>query len=182
MRLLLGGGAATVAGLLGLRRCAMTENKPMRAFESFFPEPLHVDEVGWERFLNQWNSEALELIKQKLLALGIGLGPNVNESLRKKLESHHVFLPSEIFLGGLSYPVQSDASLSEVERRLQLLIDCVAIFCETRGGPGFLDRIFPSLSGLLRFRLPVEWTADRSTRYRGFCRQAMNGVDVRCRT
>ena len=28
------------------------------------------------------------------------------------------------------------------------------------GGPGFLDRIFPLLSGLLRFRLPAGWAAN----------------------
>jgi len=43
--------------------------------------------------------------------------------------------------------------------------ECVDVVVS--GGPGFLDRIFPILSRLLRFRLPVEWAADRSTRYRG---------------
>lgn len=64
MRLLLGGGAVTVAGLLGLRRCAMTENKPMRAFESFFPEPIYVDKLGWEDFLSRWNNEAMDLVEE----------------------------------------------------------------------------------------------------------------------
>jgi hypothetical protein len=50
------------------------------------------------------------------------------------------------------------------------------------GGPGFLDRIFPSLSGFLRFRLPVRLAANQSTRYPGFYRQAQNGAGVGYRT
>src|SRR5690606_23309567 len=50
------------------------------------------------------------------------------------------------------------------------------------GGPGLLDRIFPSLSGFLRFRLPSGLAANESTCYPGFYGQAMNGAAVRCRT
>jgi hypothetical protein len=63
-----------------------------------------------------------------------------------------------------------------------IVVVYVTSSCEDSGGPGLLDRIFPSLSGFLRFRLPSGLAANESTCYPGFYRQAMNGAAVRCRT
>lgn len=130
MRLLLGGGAVTVAGLLGLRRCAMTENKPMRAFESFFPEPIYVDKLGWEDFLSRWNNEAMDLVEELLLRAGLEGDPN-ETGLRNRLKEKSVILPDEILTGGMSFPLRSETEQAEAKRRLRLMKEAIPKIKET---------------------------------------------------
>lgn len=124
MRALLGGGAMAVGGMLGLRSCAMTEKKAKRDFESFFPEPVHVDEVGWERFLSLWSDQAMALVRRRLLAQGLGLGPR-GRGLRKGLEEKSIHLPPEVFAGGLPYPPQTEIDQTKAESVLKLMIESI---------------------------------------------------------
>lgn len=70
---------------------------------NYVPDPISIDEVGWNAFLGEWSSTAFELTKE--LVLMEGLEPTANESRVQSYEKQLGFkLPREVFFGGVPYP------------------------------------------------------------------------------
>lgn len=124
IRLLLGGSVVAFSGIVGLWRGTMIESKPRRDFETFFPEPIYVDNVGWKGFLNRWNNEIVALTEELLLR--VGLEESIGEKgLQNRLTESNVLLPVEVFSGKANCPPLTETEHSEAKRRLRLMRDAI---------------------------------------------------------
>lgn len=103
----------------------MSMDIPLLDLEAISPEPVYVDDVGWEGLLDRWNAEVMEGIERIFVRFGIEPNQKVRESLKKKLENAGLHLPPEIFSGGTDYPPRTDAERSAVERKLRSIAEAI---------------------------------------------------------
>jgi hypothetical protein len=112
----LAGGAIAFHGFVGITS-ANSETKPMKKNailqHPLCPPYLSIDELGWEIFLKQWDREAFEFLKTEILRFGMeGAGKPDSDIEKDKYEQYihrtetdlNVFLPRELFYGGVAYP------------------------------------------------------------------------------
>ncbi len=118
-----------IVWLISFVTCLMGCSEPMEKFDydkeyqACLPEPLSIDEMGWDAFLKQWNNEVVFWVKKTLLQFGFySYSLDRSQEYWKKhlkkvnLSEHYLVLRQ----GGLDFPPENDSDQKSVDNILKL--------------------------------------------------------------